>query len=242
MVDIHTHILPGIDDGAGTYLEAVKMARQAADTGTRHMVASSHGICPDNTIGDYMNTLTKLRQVLKAENIPVTLYSGMEILMNEDAPALIKKNKFLPLNNTRYLLVEFNFNENVKNVCTRIGTLQIEGFKVILAHPERYKFMQREPGLAFFLEEHGCILQINKDSLLGGMGKKCQELAHLFLQRGLAGVIASDAHGTQVRSPSLDGLTAMLKQRYSKRQIHIWLSENPSRILKGDETVRLVSD
>lgn len=242
MVDLHTHILPGIDDGAGTYLEAVKMVRLAANSGTRHMVASSHGICQDTTTEDYMNTLTKLRKILKVENIPVTLYSGMEILMNKDTPALIKNNIFLPLNNTRYLLVEFYFKENVKNVCARIGALQIAGYKVILAHPERYKFIQKDPGLAFFLEEHGCILQINKDSLLGGMGKECQELAHLFLQRGLAGVIASDAHGTQVRSPSLDGLTAMLKQRYSERLIHIWLSENPSRILKGYETVRLVSD
>lgn len=242
MVDIHTHILPGLDDGAGTYQEAVKMARLAADSGTRHMVASSHGICPDSTIKDYINALTKLRQMLKAENIPLTLYTGMEILLDEDAPELIKRNMFLPLNNTRYLLVEFYFNENVKNVCTRIGALQAAGYKVVLAHPERYKFMQREPGLAFFLEEHGCILQVNKDSLLGGMGKKCQELAHLFLQRGLAGAIASDAHGTQVRSPCMDGLTAILKQQYSKKQMHIWLSENPSRILKGYETVRLASD
>ncbi|MCR1839786.1 tyrosine-protein phosphatase [Murimonas intestini] len=239
MVDIHAHILPGLDDGAGNLKEAADMAAMAGFTGTHHMVAASHCSYHTYDIRGYIKALNRLRKVLYEKKIPVTLYPGMEILLDENTQLMVESGRFLPVNGTDYLLVEFPFNESTGNVCSRISMLQKLNYRIILAHPERYYFMQRDPGLAYFLERKGCVLQINKESLSGGFGVRCRELAHGFLRNGIAGVIASDAHGTEVRTPAMGKLAEVLMKSYRRRDIHIWLSENPSRILKGYETIRL---
>lgn len=239
MVDIHTHILPGIDDGAKTLEKAADMAAMAAYTGIHHIVASSHCSYGKCNIDIYMKALGRLRKILYEKKIPVSIYTGMEILLDDNTFPLIKSGRFLTLNHTDYLLVEFLFDESIENVCSRISMLQMYNYRIILAHPERYYFIQREPELAYYLEKQGCVLQINKESLEGGFGGVCKILAYQFLQDGIAGVIASDAHGTVRRTTAMDKLTEMLKRQYSGRDIHIWLSENPSRILKGYTTIRI---
>lgn len=240
MVDIHSHILFGIDDGPVLLEESVEMARMAAKSGVRHIVAASHGNYYDCPVEEYSRSLKLLQQELSRNQIPVALYPGMEIFVDESAAELLHQKELLTLNHTNYILVEFPFDETPENVCRRIFDLQRRGWHILLAHPERYIFIQNEPELAYFLEECGCVLQINKGSILGEFGKNGQEIAHRFLYDGIAGVIASDAHGTKVRTPSMSRLVAWLGNRFSEREIHIWLSENPGRILKGEKTVGLI--
>jgi len=242
MVDIHSHILPYIDDGAETLEEAVAMAELAADSGINHIVTSSHGNYYSYSLDEYNESFNKFQEILKEKKIPVTLYPGMEIFLDEYAIQLIKQNRLLSLNKTNYILVEFPFEESVKNVCNRIAALQSCQYRIILAHPERYIFVQKDPELAYYLEEQGCVLQVNQGSLMGDFGEKCRQLASRMLNDGIVGVIATDAHDTKYRSPSIHRLLDYLYRNYSPAEIRLWLSENPSRILKGYPTAGVKLD
>lgn len=242
MVDIHSHILPGLDDGASSMEEAVSMAELSAASGMNHVTATSHGNYYDYTLEEYWEVFTELQSILEYREIPVKLYPGMEIFLDEDVLSLIKKDRLLTLNHTDYLLVEFPFDENPENVCRRIAELQEENFRIVLAHPERFFFIQKEPELACYLAEQGCVLQVNQNSILGDFGGKCQKLALQMLDEGMAGVIATDAHDTEYRSTSAARLMRFLKQNYSPVEIRLWLSENPSRILKGHPVMNLMME
>ncbi len=239
MVDIHSHILPYLDDGAESMEEALNMARIAVDSGIYHMVASSHGNYYSYTLEEYRECFCRLENIIQKEKIPLTLYSGMEIFLNEKAIQRIKEKKLLTLNNTNYLLVEFSFEENPNYVCKWIDLLQKENYRIIIAHPERYLFIQRDPELAYYLNEQGCILQMNKGSLVGDFGYNCQSLAIQMLEDQIIQIIATDAHDKKYRSHSLIRVMNYLYNKYSLMEIRLWLSENPSRILKGYPTISL---
>ena len=109
MVDIHSHILPGLDDGAESLEEALVMARLAVSSGIRHMAATSHGNYYDYTLEEYRESLEKLQEELAKEAIPLKLYPGMEIFLDDDAASMVQRKELLSLNHTDYLLVEFPF-------------------------------------------------------------------------------------------------------------------------------------
>lgn len=239
MVDIHSHILPSLDDGSRSLEESLRMARQAVSTGIRHMAATSHGNFYDYTLEDYWTVFRKTQEAFTTEQIPLKLYPGMEIFLDEDAFFLLEKKELLSLNSTDYLLVEFDFEELPEKVADRIGRLKKNGWRVVLAHPERYRFIQREPDLAYDLADRGCLLQVNGGSLLGDFGRTCERMALRFLEDGIVGAIASDTHDAEYRTPSAERVCRFLESFYEPAAVKLWMSENPSRILKGMPTLDL---
>lgn len=239
MVDIHSHILHGLDDGPEIMEETIAMVGIAAKNEIHHIVASSHGNYYSYDLQEYQHQFERLQQEIRARQIPVTVYPGMEIFVNGQALHLLEAGQLLSINHTNYLLIEFHFEENPENVCRYIDKLRNKNYNIILAHPERYIFMQKNPELAWYLEETGCVLQVNKGSLLGDFGEKCRTLAKAMMDDGIVRVIGTDAHDTVDRSPDLGRLMRMLKGEYSPVEIRLWLSENPSRILKGYPTIGL---
>lgn len=233
MVDIHSHILPSLDDGARSLEETLRMAQIAVSSGIRHMAAASHGNFYDYSLEDYEEAFRRAQEALAAEQIPLKLYPGMEIFLDEDAIFLLEKKELLSLNSTDYLLVEFDFEELPQKAVNRIQRLQQRGWKIVLAHPERYRFIQREPDLARYLADEGCVLQVNSSSILGDFGRECERAAEILMEEGLAGVIASDAHDTKYRPPSAERISRFLEKYFEPAAAKLWLSENPSRILKG---------
>ncbi len=239
MVDIHAHILPYLDDGADSLETAIVMASQAVQSNINHMLASSHGNLYPYSIEDYKKQLKILQTELRHRQIPLTLYPGMEIYTEANTKTLLEQNKLLTINNTNYILIEFPFEESTGNVCNRIAEFQQIGYNIVLAHPERYLFIQKDPELAYFLEDQGCILQLNKGSILGQFGKGCQILSMQMLRDGIVGIIASDTHDGRYRTPSIKNLIMLLRNIYTESEIKLWLSENSSRILKGYPIIRL---
>lgn len=240
MVDIHSHILPGLDDGAESLEESLVMARLAVSSGTRHMAATSHGNYYDYTLEEYRESFERLQRELVKEKIPLKLYPGMEIFLDEDAAFMVQRKELLSLNHTDYLLVEFPFDESEGNVLCRLRQLQKEHWRIVLAHPERYIFVQKDPEFAYYLADQGCVLQINGGSVLGDFGSRCQRMALQLMDDGIAGVIASDAHDTEYRSPDMNRLMEFLDQNFDPAEVKLWISENPSRILKGMPVLDLI--
>ena len=131
MVDLHTHILPHLDDGAFDLETSVRMADLAARSGVFHMAATSHGNYYDYTLEEYRENFDRLQAELRDKEIPVKLYSGMEIFMDEKAADLLDLGELLTLNGTRYVLVEFDFEENVEKVYKYVADLQTRRYNIV---------------------------------------------------------------------------------------------------------------
>lgn len=140
MVDIHAHIIPGLDDGAENMEESLKMAEMAVSQGIFHMVASSHGNYYSYTLEEYYDNFFRLKNELEKNNIPLKIYPGMEIFMNKEVVHFFEKKELLSLNRTKYFLVEFPFDESTGNVLRRLKSLKNRDCQIVLAHPERYLF------------------------------------------------------------------------------------------------------
>lgn len=237
MIDIHAHMLPGMDDGAATVEEALEMICLACDSGVAGITAVVHGNGLFEGVDEYKKRLGKLRSTLKKLEIPVALYSGMEICMGEGIIEKLRQGKLLTLNQTRYVLIEFLFNEDIEFVYDSVYRLQKEGYKVIIAHPERYYFFQEDPHLIYDFVCQKCLLQVNKGSVLGEFGSKEQRLAYQILDSNLAHAVASDAHGTRYRNSSMTEIRRILCREFSEAYAKLLLMDNPARILRDEEVL-----
>ncbi len=207
MIDIHCHILPGIDDGAADIYDTLEMALIAANSGVKAIVATPHCNIPWDR-GNYFDSmyreaLQKARQAIEQERLPIKILSGMEVFVTFDLPELIKEGKILTINHSDYLLVEFDFGEDPEFVDIMVQRLKEIGIKPIIAHPERYDFIKEDITFAQRLIKQGCILQANKGSFLGKYGERAENTATELVKQKLVSVVASDAHSPFRRTPYL---------------------------------------
>lgn len=239
MVDIHCHILPGLDDGSDNFEESVRMARLAVDGGTKAIIATPHSNIPDsyrNYCGkEYVEKFKALNSRLKDENIPLKIYPGHEIFAAENVVELIKSRKLLTLCNSDYPLVEFGFTERSDSVYEKLEMLIAEGFTPVVAHPERYAFVAEDSSAPHRLKDMGCLLQINKGSLKGSFGKGAYIASHGIITRELADFVASDAHSPYMRTPYLADAYEIICEIHSEEYADLLLSINPEKILKNEK-------
>lgn len=237
MVDIHCHILPGLDDGSDNFEESLRMARLAVEGGTKTIIATPHCNIPDsfqNYFGrTYADIFNKFKSKLKKENIPLKIFPGHEIFACGNLTDLIKEKRLLTLCKSDYLLVEFDFAEHADSVYAKLRALISEGLIPIVAHPERYAFVAEDETAPFRLKTMGCLLQINKGSLKGGFGKAAYDAAHNMLENELADFVASDAHSPYMRTPYLADAYELISKIYSEEYANLLLTQNPSKILEN---------
>ena len=238
MIDLHTHILPGLDDGSPDLETSVLMAAVAAESGVTHLVATPHS----NQRGAFENYASPalqvrfdcLRTAVREAGIPLELSLGMEIFGTGDVPRLLREGRLLTLNGGRYLRIEFGFHEDPLRIERLLDALLADGYWPVVAHPERYYGLQRMPNYLFDWANRGIVLQVNKGSLFGRFGRGAQALAAAMLERGLVGCVASDAHGPDVRTPDLAGAWDYLAERCSEELARCLLEDNPGRILRSE--------
>lgn len=237
MVDIHCHILPGLDDGSDNMEESLRMARIAVDGGTHIIVATPHSNIPDsfeNYFGKtYAEIFNLFKAKLKEENIPLRILPGHEIFASENIVGLLKKKSLLSLGKSDYPLVEFDFNQQAASVYSKLGMLVAEGLTPIVAHPERYAFIAEDESAPYLLKNMGCLLQINKGSLKGGFGKNAYDTAHYMLKNELADFVASDAHSPYMRTPYLADAYEIISEIYSEDYANLLLSLNPMKVIEN---------
>ena len=175
MIDIHTHILPGIDDGASSLEEAYEMALMAVRSGVKGVVATPHsnqrGNLGDNERRKQETAFLELEQILLRERVPLKLYRGMEIWSSIDMTEKIESGKLITLNQTPYTLVEFGFEEEPWWIEAIMDEMKGAGLIPIIAHPERYYCVQEDPELLYGWRMQGALAQMNKGSILGRFGR-----------------------------------------------------------------------
>lgn len=232
MIDLHCHILPGLDDGAQDLEEALYMAHMAAQSGVSAMVATPH--CRDGGAHRVREAVSYLRQALHSGNIPLKLYTGMEIFGSFDTARLLREGHLLTLNHSRYPLIEFEFVSDGQPETEILQSVLDAGYRPLVAHPERYTYAQQEPELLDAWVRMGCLLQINKGSLTGRFGETAQELGMELVERGMAAVVASDAHAPRSRTTWMYDAWDMIARHISPIAAELLLLENPMRILRNE--------
>ncbi len=233
MIDLHSHILPELDDGAQSLGESLAMARMAVDSGITAMVATPH--CAYDRREDVLESWKLLCEALEENGIPLKLYPGMEVFGTERTLKLLKAGKLLTLNGSRYPLVEFDFRSDGERETGILKELCQAGYRPLVAHPERYGYIQHDPTLANQWLRMGCLIQVNRGSLLGRFGRQAQAMAVELVERGFASAVATDAHSHKVRAPWLLDVREMLTKEISPLCARLLLEEIPGKILKNEQ-------
>lgn len=237
MIDLHSHILPDLDDGARSLGEALDMARMAVDSGITVMVATPH--CAHDRAREVQESWELLCEALRENEIPLKLLPGMEIFGTSDTVRLLKEGKLLTLNGSRYPLVEFDFHSTGDEETLVLRSLRKAGYRPVVAHPERYSYIQRNPRLVNQWFRMGCLLQVNRGSLLGRFGVQAQAMAVELVERGFATVVATDAHSARVRTPWMRDIREILSREVSPQCARALLLDNPKKILKNERLLNV---
>lgn len=235
MYDIHCHILYGVDDGSDSIEESVRMAKIAYDCGSKAIVATPHSNIPDSFTNywskDLLNRVTTLREKLIECGIPLKVYCGQEVFCTSRTHELLRAGKLITINNSRYALVEFDFNEYSSSVYEKLQRIIAEGYTPIVAHPERYAFISEEMDAAMRLKSMGCLLQLNKGSISGSFGRRSQHNAYRLLEKRIADFVASDAHSPYMRTPHMEEAYEMVCEEFSFDYARLLFDENPKSVI-----------
>ena len=233
-VDLHTHILPGVDDGAHCMDDAVEMARMAVSSGIRTLVATPHyRYYGHDNYAQILDAYERLADHLAYNQIPLQLKLATEVWVSEEYCPQITPQMTYP--NTNWFLLEFSVDERPETMQAILRHYANAGMMPVIAHPERYLAIQHDPILARHWVEHGWGVQINRDSLLGLFGKQSYFCADFMLRHGCANLIASDAHWVQERNTDWDDALEIFHDKYDSRLIKRCIKENPAKILQGQQ-------
>ena len=233
-VDLHTHLLPGVDDGARDRDASLDMARLAEADGVGHIVATPHVPFCGLHANVLEQRLEELRSFLAENGANLQVSLGTEISLEPDMLQWLANGTARPLGATRYVLAELPFFGYPPYTEDVIFQLQVQGYRPILAHPERNAELASAPRRLEPLVERGVLVQITTTSLLGGFGSAARNAATEFLQRGWTHVLASDAHSATHRPPLLsEGIRAA--EKIVGEAAWDLVTVNPAAILNGDD-------
>ena len=236
MIDIHSHILPGIDDGVKTEDEAVEFARMAEADGIQTIVATPH--CKE---GFYFNDrdkvhaeVDKLRTRLAAEGVGIRLEPGAEVHICPDLVKRVADGRAPTLlDNGRTLLLELSLSQYPVELENLVFELKLAGLEVVFAHPERIRYFQDDISRYEAVVHQGAIGQITTGSVLGVFGSEIAEISEEMMVKGLVHVLATDAHNVRGRPPLLsDALEAAIDQVGEARAMAM-VNDAPRALIEG---------
>jgi protein-tyrosine phosphatase len=235
MIDIHHHLLPGLDDGARDLDASIAMARLAVDEGITHVVCTPHA----NDVYAFdpvtnRETLTALRERLQTEAIPLTLGLGCDLhLSYENIEAARSDPSRFSINGHNYLLVELPDYGLPPKLAETFYELQLAQLTPILTHPERNRTLQAGPSRLQQWLQGGLLIQVTADSVLGHMGPRAEALAHRLLADRWVHFLATDAHSPTFRAPRMRQAHALVDQRYGAAYADLICSANPAAAFNG---------
>ncbi|SFD09842.1 CpsB/CapC family capsule biosynthesis tyrosine phosphatase [Bacillus sp. UNCCL81] len=236
MIDLHCHILPGLDDGPITMEDSINMARAAVDNGIHTIVASPH-----HQNGRYntdrktiLEKVEELNLVLKQKDIPLTILPGQEVRLYGELIQDFELNQIVSINDgRRYVLCELP-SSHIPHFANRLFyEMQANRITPILVHPERNKVLINEPYILFDLVQKGILTQLTASSITGNFGKKIQKFAFKCIEANWVHTIASDAHNTKNRNFELIEAYEIIREKFGI-DTEFQMRENAQSIVNGD--------
>jgi protein-tyrosine phosphatase len=237
VIDLHAHILPGLDDGPANLDVSAGMARAAVGTGTRVLAATSH---INRGFGLRAAELAAARELvverLAADGIPLEVVQGGEIALSRAGDLDEEQLRALTLGGSRWLLLECPLSPAAPSMEPMVSALRSSGFEILLAHPERSPTMMRSPEALERLIAQGAIAQVTSSALAGDFGEPVRRTAFAMLERGHVHVLASDGHHPTLRPPDLQRALEPLRRRYEDADDQFdWMALQAPRAVLADE-------
>jgi len=214
MVDIHSHIIPRIDDGSKSMEMTLEMLKNAEKEGTKEIVATPHYLLEygEATIEEVKNYVKEINAVLESEKIDLKVYSGQEVYFTEKIIKDYIEGNIGTINDSMYMLIEFPMNNFENNIFDVLYELQVRNIIPIIAHPERYKPFIKKPVLINDFINQGYLFQVNVGSIMGKFGEDVRKTANLFLSNHIYNFIGSDAHNIKSRNTGLKDALDLLNK------------------------------
>ncbi len=242
MIDFHTHILHDIDDGARNLDDALAMAQAAVDDGITTMVATPHSQLSAHgnrySVELVRERLAELRQALAHARLPLAVLPGTEIRYHPDLPAQLEAGAVLPCGEHGALLIECPGSHLPDDLDDVIFKLQVAGYRIVLAHPERIKPVQKNPNLLIPLIERGVAMQLTAATLMGSHGPTMKRLGETMLMHGMVHLLASDTHGMpprRGRPPELAIARRRAAELVDAQTATALVCDTPAALLRGKE-------
>jgi len=232
MVDLHSHILPGMDDGAKTLVDSLAMAEEAIADGITHVVATPHASA--DYPFDYRRVRSAVEELSSRLAGRLTLASGCDFHLNhENLLALRKDTRPFCINQKDYLLVEFNDFSIPPSLDQTLHELRLAELRPIVTHPERNGILRTHPERLRKWVTQGCYVQVTAGSLSGVFGPNPQKHAWNWLSRGLVHFISSDAHNTARRPLKLKFAYDAVSAQMGEDRARFFLIDNPMAAFEG---------
>ncbi len=234
-IDIHSHILPGIDDGARDESEALEMFRIAANDGICQIIATPHfhyqrGHASPEKV---RRSVSEMQALLNEEKIPIQLHTGNELYYTHDLLETVKAGEALTLAGSDYVLLEFSSETEQRQIQNAVYEFLNEGYYPIIAHMERYFAFQKHRDFAEKVSEMGACFQINAGSLFGNTDWSMKHFARAMMKNGMIQFVATDAHDAVKRTPTFTKVSHWIVKKYGQAEMREYLYHNPRMIIEN---------
>lgn len=239
LIDIHTHLIPNVDDGADSIEETLKLAQTAVDEGIKHTVLTPHHnkYWVTNEKEKVLRLTKKVENVIDEAGIPLSVSPCQEIRMNEEFLEDLFNDNYLSIDaNGKYYLVEFSWQTFPSFAKDYLQQMLDADIIPVIAHPERQQPFIENPNILRDLINMGCLSQITATSIVGGYTEEIRQTAYQMMRENLIHVIASDAHDTVVRPYNLNQALKILKLEFGTEYAD-YLIQNAERIFKGEKVI-----
>ncbi len=235
MIDIHSHILPNIDDGARNIDETMKLLKEAMSVGFKDIVSTSHYMegYYETAIPERKILMEAIYQKFPEYNMDINLYLGNEVYLSNNIMNLLENRKVSSINDTNYVLFDMPLDVEPSNLYDVVYELVQNKLVPILAHPEKYKFIQKEPELINDLIELGVLMQVNYGSLIGLDGDKARIIVEKMLESNMVHFLGSDAHRPNTIYPKIPKILPIIETMIGKEKLEELTDINPRLVLQN---------
>ncbi|MBZ9687642.1 protein tyrosine phosphatase [Clostridium estertheticum] len=240
MIDFHSHIIHGIDDGAKSLDMSLEMVKISENEGVEYICATPHFITEEFEITreKYLEKLDRLVLASKEENFKIKILEGLEIYMHPNLPKLYSEKKIWGINGSKYLLIELPMGQFPMYTEDVFYELMLLGARPILAHPERNFKIMKNHDLVINLIKQGVLMQINTGSLLGDYGKEVKKTSEEFVKKNMVHILGSDGHNITSRKTRLKIAYEIVKEK--NLATYNWILENQTNIINNVSTMEFL--
>lgn len=232
-IDIHSHIIPGVDDGAKDEAMALKMLKIAHDCGTRHIIATPHYFFGNTSyeFADIKEKCEHLNNIAKNAGLNITVHPGCEVFITLELAELYEQGLIGTLAESGCMLVEFPMMSIPPYIDNVLYNLQLKGITPIIAHPECNIEIQENPELMEAYIEKGILSQVNSGSIMGIYGMKARKTVMRLIREGWVQFVASDAHSDISRDPNLKSAAVIIEKRFGLKMRENLFEKNALKYL-----------
>lgn len=235
-IDIHSHILPGVDDGSKDIEQSLEMLEIAAQEGIREIILTPHNKAGHRNVSmeGILRRMAELQEEAQENGIPISLYAGNEIFYRDGVAEMLDEGSLCTLAGSHYVLVEFQPMEQFSYIRSAIYELTSNGYTPILAHVERYVCMVSNIDNVAYAIDRGALIQVNASTVTGIMGLKGKQFVKRLLKQKLIHFIGTDAHDSKRRSPQIEECAKYLSKKCDASYAAKLLHDNAASVIRGE--------